>query len=97
MKQLEWLGFMAGFFSMIAFIPQVYKTYKTKATKGVSIQTFIICAISAIIWITYGFLLSKPAVYITNIVVLIIFSIQIVMKILYDRSDRHAQKQGRSK
>jgi MtN3 and saliva related transmembrane protein len=85
MKQLEWLGFTAGFFSMIAFIPQVYKTYKIKSAQNISIQTFIICTISAVLWITYGFLLGNPAVYITNIVALIIFSVQIVLKILYDK------------
>ncbi|MDR3306893.1 MAG: hypothetical protein LBS61_04415 [Endomicrobium sp.] len=94
MEQLEYLGFAAGFFSMIAFIPQVYKTYKTKSAEGISVQTFIIYAISAILWTTYGFLFNKPAIYITNIVILIISSVQIVLKIKYDRANRLAQKQG---
>ncbi|MDR1433565.1 PQ-loop domain-containing transporter [Candidatus Endomicrobiellum devescovinae] len=49
MEQLEWLGFTAGFFSMIAFIPQVYKTYKIKSAEDISIQTFIIYTISTIL------------------------------------------------
>jgi MtN3 and saliva related transmembrane protein len=85
MKQLEWLGFIARFFSMIAFIPQVYKTYKMKSAKNISVQTFVICAIGTIVWSIYGFLLGKTAVYITNIVMLIIFSIQVVQKVMYDK------------
>ncbi|MDR3195340.1 MAG: hypothetical protein LBT58_00875 [Endomicrobium sp.] len=93
MEQLEYLGFAAGFFSMIAFIPQVYKTYKIKSADGISAQTFIIYSISAVLWTTYGFLFNKPAIYITNIVILAISSVQIVLKIKYDRA-RLAQKQG---
>ncbi|MDR2351444.1 MAG: hypothetical protein LBD56_02040 [Endomicrobium sp.] len=97
MEHLEWLGFTAGFFSTIAFIPQVYKTYKTKSAENISIQTFIIYTISAILWTTYGFLFSNPAIYITNIVMLIISNTQIVLKIKYDRADSLDQKQGRCK
>jgi MtN3 and saliva related transmembrane protein len=94
MEQLEWLGFLAGFFSMIAFIPQVYKTYKIKSAADISIQMFIIYTISTILWTTYGLLFGKPAIYTTNIVMLIISSTQIVLKIKYDRTYRLAQKQG---
>jgi MtN3 and saliva related transmembrane protein len=97
MEQLEWLGFTAGFFSMIAFIPQVYKTYKIKSAEDISIQTFVIYTISTILWTTYGFLFGKPAIYITNIVMLIISSTQIVLKIKYDRTDKLTQKQRRYK
>jgi MtN3 and saliva related transmembrane protein len=92
MEQLEWLGFVAGFFSMIAFIPQVYKTYKIKSAKGISIQTFIIYTISIVLWTVYGVLFSKPAIYITNVFMLIISNTQIVLKIKYDKMDKLAQK-----
>jgi MtN3 and saliva related transmembrane protein len=94
MDRLEFLGFVAGFLSMIAFAPQVYKTYKTKSAEGISIQTFIIYATSTILWTIYGFIFNKPAIYITNIVVLVVSSTQIILKIKYDRADRLAQKQG---
>jgi MtN3 and saliva related transmembrane protein len=93
MEQLEYLGFAAGFFSMIAFIPQVYKTYKIKSAKDISIQTFIIFTIGIILWITYGFLFNKPAIYITNIFMFVVSSSQIVLKIKYDRKDKLAQRQ----
>jgi MtN3 and saliva related transmembrane protein len=94
MEQLEYLGFTAGFFSMIALIPQVYKTYKLKSAKGISIQTFIIFLLSLVLWIIYGLIVNKPAIYITNIVMAIVSSSQIVLKIKYDKADKLAQKQG---
>jgi MtN3 and saliva related transmembrane protein len=97
MEQLEYLGFAAGFFSMIAFIPQVYKTYKIKSAKDISIQTFVIFTISLTLWITYGLVVNKPAIYITNIVMVVVSSSQIILKIKYDSADKFAQKQGRCK
>ncbi|MDR3256621.1 MAG: SemiSWEET transporter [Endomicrobium sp.] len=92
MVYLEFLGFIAGFFSTIAFIPQVYKTWKTKAAKDVSIQMFILYIMGNILWIIYGVIFEKPAIYVTNIVVFILASIQIILKIKYDRTDKTTLK-----
>lgn len=81
---LDLLGFIAGFFSMIAFVPQIYKIWKNKSAKDVSIQMFIIYAISNTLWIIYGLSLKEPAIYITNIVILFLILTQIILKIKYD-------------
>lgn len=36
------IGYLAGFFGIIAFIPQTIKTIKTKNTKEISLKTYII-------------------------------------------------------
>ncbi|MDR2395261.1 MAG: hypothetical protein LBD57_01420 [Endomicrobium sp.] len=84
MLLLDILGFTAGFFSMIIFVPQVYKTWKNKSAKDVSIQTFIICTISNILWVIYGIFLKEPAIYVTNIVMCSLALTQISLKIKYD-------------
>jgi MtN3 and saliva related transmembrane protein len=85
MHSLEFLGFIAGFFAMIALIPQVYKTWKLKSAKDVSMQMFIIHAISNFFWIAYGFVFNKPAIYIANITVFTLATVQIVLKIKYKK------------
>jgi MtN3 and saliva related transmembrane protein len=92
MDYLEYLGFAAGLFSMIAFIPQVYKTYKLKSAKGISIQTFIILSLGLILWIAYGLVVRKAPLYITNAVVLVVSSAQIILKIKYDKADKLLKK-----
>jgi MtN3 and saliva related transmembrane protein len=87
MVYLELLGFIAGFFSMIAFVPQVYKTWKMKSAKGVSIHMFIIYNISNTLWSVYGFAFNKPAIYITNLVMLVLALTQIILKIKYDKQE----------
>ncbi|MDR1523079.1 MAG: hypothetical protein LBS29_03930 [Endomicrobium sp.] len=84
MLLLDILGFTAGFFSMIIFVPQIYKTWKNKSARDVSIQTFIICTISNILWVIYGIFLKEPAIYVTNIVMCSLALTQISLKIKYD-------------
>jgi MtN3 and saliva related transmembrane protein len=84
----EFIGFLAGFFNTITFVPQVYKTWKVKSANDVSMQMFIISTMNSSLWVTYGIMIDKPAIYMTNIVVSVLSIIQIVLKVKYDRVDK---------
>jgi MtN3 and saliva related transmembrane protein len=88
MNFTELVGFVAGFFSMISFVPQVYKTFKTKSAKGVSSQMFVIVCLSNIFWITYGLVLGQMPIIMTNIVMLSLASTQLMLKIKYDKQNK---------
>lgn len=86
--KLDFIGFLAGCCSAMTFVPQVYKTWKTKSAKNVSIQMFIISTITTVLWITYGITTTKPAVYRANIVGFVLSVTQIILKIKYDRANK---------
>jgi MtN3 and saliva related transmembrane protein len=88
MNFVELLGFTAGVFSMSMFIPQIYKTVKAKSAKHVSIQVFILSAVSNSLWTAYGVISSKLAIIVTNVVIFILAIIQIILKIKYDSADK---------
>ncbi|GHT58346.1 hypothetical protein AGMMS50222_00080 [Endomicrobiia bacterium] len=81
------IGTIAACLSASTFVPQVYKTWKTKSAKNVSIQMFIISAITALLWITYGIGTKKPPIYIANIIGFILSVTQVNLKIKYDRAN----------
>ncbi|MDR3274982.1 MAG: hypothetical protein LBS81_03235 [Endomicrobium sp.] len=58
----------------MVYMPQVYKTWKTKSAKDISIEMFIINILSVLLWITYGLISRKPPIYLTNIVVFTLFN-----------------------
>ncbi|BAG14095.1 hypothetical protein AGMMS49573_01010 [Endomicrobiia bacterium] len=94
MTFLKILGYTAGFISMTSFIPQVYKTWKVKSAKDVSIQMFIIYSTSTFLWIVYG-IKSDPVQYpicVPNTIVLFLSIAQVILKIKYDRAEKNAQK-----
>jgi MtN3 and saliva related transmembrane protein len=86
------LGYAAGSISMLSFVPQVYKTWKIKSAKDVSIQMFILYTTSTFLWIIYGFHSNQKPIYVLNTVVLFLSITQVILKIKYDLRDKKAQK-----
>ena len=50
------LGYIAGTFTSVAFIPQVYEVYKKQSTKDLSLTTLIMFLIGQFGWILFGML-----------------------------------------
>ena len=88
------IGYVAGIISMISFTPQVYKTWKMKSAKDVSIQMFILYTTSTLLWIIYGIISEQPAIYAPNTVVLFLSITQVILKIKYDSEDRKKSKKS---
>jgi MtN3 and saliva related transmembrane protein len=77
---MDVVGYLAGLFTLIGYLPQTIKTIRTKHAKDLSLATFVIVGISAILWIVYGLGNDKPAIWITNSVVAIATTIVVVIK-----------------
>lgn len=60
MFNADLLGYAATGLNIIMMIPQVLRTWKTKATKDLSLATLIIFTLACLLWIIYG--ISKAAV-----------------------------------
>jgi len=50
----ELVGVTAGVLIMMAALPQLLKTHQTRNVEGLSFNTFLIWAMSALCWAVYG-------------------------------------------
>jgi MtN3 and saliva related transmembrane protein len=66
--QIELIGMFAAVLTTSAFIPQVYKIWKTKISDGVSLSMYLSMLIGVVSWCVYGYLIGSPSVLIANIV-----------------------------
>ena len=76
----EILGLIAGTLSCITFVPQIFKTWKSKSVKDISVSSFLIVVCSTIVWIGYGILKDSISVLLTNIIVFFTAVIMLWMK-----------------
>ena len=83
MHDVEYIGFIAGFCTTIAFLPQIVKIVKTKSTKDVSLLMYVIYCIGVIMWILYGYLVNSHSIITVNIITFILGVTVIWMKIIY--------------
>ena len=74
---------MAGTLTTISLFPQVFKIWKSKSAKDISLLMFSIFCVGLLLWILYGFSIDSLPVIITNIVTFILACVVIVLKIKY--------------
>ena len=78
------LGFAAGFILILAYVPQVFKTIKTKSTKDISLLFTILIFAGDVLWIIYGIIINSSPLMLTNSVLAILISPILIIKIKND-------------
>ncbi len=62
----EAIGYLAGLFIAVAFLPQTIKTFKTKDVQGLSRITYSIYCLGIFGWIIYGFYIKSVQIALFN-------------------------------
>ena len=75
-------GFIAAAMTTLAFVPQLYKIWKTKSANDVSGATLTIFISGLIFWILYGIRISSLPIIIANSITLLLNSSILYLKII---------------
>ena len=65
---LETLATVVGIVGSIAMLPQVYRIFKRKSAKDISIFTYSFLFVAGIIWVLYGLNIQSFPLVITNLI-----------------------------
>ncbi|WP_457616252.1 SemiSWEET family sugar transporter [Lutibacter sp.] len=79
----ELIGLTAAALTTSAFVPQVYKTWKTKSVNSLSLTMYSVFFIGIMLWLVYGIYLNSLAMIVSNIVTGVLALILIVLKLKY--------------
>lgn len=80
---IDSIGLVAGLLTTTAFIPQVWKIYRTKSGKDISGRMFSIFSAGIVLWLVYGILLRSLPLILSNLVTLFLSLTIIALKIRY--------------
>lgn len=61
------LGTTAGLLTVVSYLPQAVRAWRTQKTKDLSYGTLVLLILSALAWIAYGVAISQWPVTATNI------------------------------
>ena len=78
-------GKLAMISTLIGLIPQIIKAYQTKSMKDVSLFMLINCWVCAFSWLIYGICIASSELIWSEIFCLIVTTVSVVQKIIYDR------------
>ena len=77
------IGLLAGTLTTLAFVPQVVHTWKTKSTRDVSLNTFLMFCTGIFLWLVYGLFKQDIAIIMANSITFILASIILGLKLKY--------------
>ncbi|HLO88375.1 SemiSWEET transporter [Anabaena azotica] len=77
------LGIVAATLTTIAFLPQVWRTWKTKSAKDVSFIMLIAFMSGLVLWLIYGIILNALPIILANSITLVLNFIILWLKIKY--------------
>ena len=80
---LEIIGVIAAVLTTSGFVPQVYKSVKTKNVAGISITMYVVLLLGMMFWLYYGILIDSFSIKLANIISGILVISLIVLRILY--------------
>lgn len=79
----RYIAVLAGSFTLMAFGSQIYTSYVTKDTRGLSMGLLLFSLASLLLWTYYGHIIKKDAHVVMHILMLIFVLILIDLKLLY--------------
>ncbi len=79
----EIIGLVAAFLTTGAFVPQVYKTWKTKSTDDISLTMYLVLFIGLMLWLAYGISLNSLPMILANSFTGVLVLMVIVFKFKY--------------
>jgi MtN3 and saliva related transmembrane protein len=83
----EIIGIIAAILTTAGFVPQVYKTVKTKIVSGISLTMYLVLLLGMIFWLYYGILIQSFSIILANIVSGLLVITVIVFRLIFNKSD----------
>ena len=83
---MELIGFVAALLTTGAFLPQVYKTWKTKDVSSLSLPMLLMFFAGVAMWLAYGVLLGSPSIIFANTITLVSAFLLVYFKIKHEKN-----------
>jgi len=79
----EIIGLIAAVLTTSAYVPQVYKTWRTESVGNISLTMYIAMAIGISLWLLYGIHINSISMILANSITAVLTIIIIVFKVRY--------------
>lgn len=77
----ELIGYPAALLTTLAFVPQAWKSWRTRDLSGISLPMYALFTLGVACWLAYGISIGSIPVIAANSVTLILASVVLWLKI----------------
>lgn len=78
------IGYVAGAFTTVAFLPQLVRALRTKSTADLSPPMLAMMFSGVSLWSIYGFLIGSLPIVVPNAIMAAMIAVLIVLRLKYD-------------
>lgn len=75
------IGYPAAFLTTVAFVPQAWKSWRTRDLSGISLPMYALFTLGVALWLAYGVLLGSLPIMLGNGITLALASVVLILKI----------------
>jgi len=83
MHVTELIGLVAATLTTAGFLPQVYKTWKYKSTRDISLVMYLVLLTGTLLWLLYGIRINSIPIMLANAITAFLLFLMLLMKIKY--------------
>ncbi len=75
------LGYIAATLTTLAFVPQAWRTLRTRDTRALSLLMYLVFTIGIAFWLAYGLALGAWPIILSNAVTLVLAATILILKL----------------
>lgn len=77
----ELVGYPAAILTTVAFVPQAWKSWRTRDLSGISLPMYALFTLGVALWLAYGLVIGSAPVIVANGTTLVLASLVLWLKI----------------
>jgi len=81
----DWVGYLAGILTTVAFIPQVIRLWRTRSARDISLGMYWAFTAGVALWLVYGLMIDALPVVITNGVTLVLAGAVLLLRLRFSK------------
>lgn len=91
---IELIGYIAALLTTGSFVPQAWKTFRSKDVSGISLVMYSMFTVGITLWLVYGVLIQAWPIVVANVVTLALASAILAMKLRYRSPQLEPKNKG---
>jgi MtN3 and saliva related transmembrane protein len=80
---IQWIGYLAGLLTALAYIPQLKKVWATKSADDISLHMMLVLSLGLGLWIVFGLFRGEIPIVVANAVSLTLALGIVALKLKY--------------
>ena len=79
----DWIGSLAAILTTVSFVPQAWRTWRTRDVSGISLTMYAVFTVGVGLWLIYGILLGEMPLIAANAITFTLALLILAMRIRY--------------